>query len=146
MKYLLMMFAFASTYSSAEMFKCFDGKRPKYTYQNMPCEDSGLKTAKKITDKDALIGSADLSGYVKEARAREAIERELERNQQERRSAEAARSTVVSSHQWDVDECPQLILRKRGILSQQRHRSTQSLQDEYNWVVKKMQKIDCIGS
>ncbi len=146
MKYLLMIFAFASSCASAEMFKCFDGVRPKYTYQNMPCEDSGLKTAKKITNKDAMVGSADLSGYAKEARVRESINRNLEQDHQERRSIEAARSTVVSSNYIDSNECPRLILRKRGILAEQRHNSTWSLQDSYNVVVKRMQKIDCIGS
>jgi hypothetical protein len=146
MKYLFMIFAFTSSCASAEMFKCFDGVRPKYTYQNMPCENSGLKTAKKITNKDATIGSADLSGYAKEARVREGINRDLEQDHQERRNVEVARTTVASSRQGYFDECPRLILRKRSILGQQRHRSTQALQDEYNGVVKRMQKIDCIGS
>jgi hypothetical protein len=146
MKCLFMMLFFTPTYSLAEMFKCFDGVRPKYTYQNMPCEDSGLKTAKKITDKDALIGSADLSGYAKEARVRESIERNLERDRQERHTPEKVRPVVTSSPQGSWNSCPQLILRKRSILAQQRQNSTQPLQDEYNWVVKKMHEINCIGS
>ncbi|WP_132038642.1 hypothetical protein [Iodobacter fluviatilis] len=77
------------------MFKCFDGVRPKYTYQNKPCEETGLKTAKIITDKDALIGSADFSGYKREANERAALADLSEQANVMRQIAKECRRSIV---------------------------------------------------
>ncbi|NHQ85284.1 hypothetical protein HA050_04055 [Iodobacter sp. HSC-16F04] len=126
------------------MFKCFDGVRPKYTYQNKPCEEAGLKTAKMITDKDALIGSADFSGYKREAKERAALADLSEQGNDERRKAEYTRSWT-SQRQDTADECAALLSEKRHILSMQRQNSTAWLHERYAVNRKRMQAIDCQG-
>ncbi|AMC34219.1 hypothetical protein [Janthinobacterium sp. B9-8] len=144
MRYVLMCWLFISFGVSAEVFKCFDGVRPKYTYQNMPCEDVGLKTAKKITDKDAVIGSADFSGYRREARERADISRTVDRDFNERRNIEYQRSGA-GQRQSTAAECASLIEEKRSIVSMQRQKSTAWLHQLYAENRKRMQAIDCQG-
>jgi hypothetical protein len=134
MRYLFVFICLVAPYVSAAVCKCFDGVRPKYTYQNAPCEDSGLKTAKEITDKDALVGSADFSGYRGEARQRAEIWRNVE---YERSGADQRKDTAA--------ECASLIEEKRSIVSRQRHKSTAWLHARYADNRKQMQAIDCQG-
>ncbi|MCX7206988.1 MAG: hypothetical protein NT086_13610 [Proteobacteria bacterium] len=168
MRYLLLCLACVPFIASAQAYKCFDGKKPKYTYQNMPCEDTGLKTAfdgkkpkytyqnmpcedtglktaKLITNNDAMVGSADFSGYAREAKERAATSRMLERDHIERRNIDYERSGA-GQRQDTSNQCAWLVNEKRSIIAQQRHRSTPYLQDAFNDVTKRMQKIDCLGS
>lgn len=145
MRYLLLCLACVPFFASAQAYKCFDGKRPKYTYQNMPCEDTGLKTAKIITNKDAMVGSADFSGYAREAEERASTSKILERDHIERRNIDYQRSGA-GQRQDTSNQCAGLVNEKRSIIAQQRQRSTPYLQEAFNNVTKRMQKIDCLGS
>ncbi|WP_293934952.1 hypothetical protein [Iodobacter sp.] len=144
MRYLFVFICLVAPYASAAVYKCFDGVRPKYTYQNAPCEDSGLKTAKEITNKDALVGSADFSGYRREARERAEISRNVERDFIERRNVEYQRSGV-EQRKDTATECASLVEEKRYIVSMQRHKSTAWLHARYAENRKRMQAIDCQG-
>jgi hypothetical protein len=140
---LLICLVFVSFPASAEMFKCFDGVHPKYTYQNMPCENTGLKTAKIITNKDALVGSADFSGYQREAKERAALSRALAQGDIERRNPEYARA---EENQGKDNGCATLLAEKRRILSMQRQDSTAALHERYAENRKRMQAINCQGA
>ena len=140
MRWLIMVLLVSSSQASAEMYKCFDGVRPKYTYQNSPCEEAGLKTAKIITNKDALIGSADFSGYRREEKVRTEISRQTPARQQS--STEPLINNVKASTN---EQCETLLRRKRRILAWQRQNSTAELHEEYRVVTKQMQAIDCQG-
>ncbi|PHV01441.1 hypothetical protein CSQ88_12365 [Iodobacter sp. BJB302] len=142
MPYVFICLIFVSFSASAEMFKCFDGVRPKYTYQNKPCEEAGLKTEKIITDKDALIGSVDYSDYKREAKERAALADLSEQGNHEHRKADYARSWA-NQRQDTADECAALLLEKRHILSMQRQNSTAWLHERYAANRKRMQTIDC---
>ena len=137
--FILVLLTFSSL-ASAEMYKCFDGVRPKYTYQNSPCEDAGLKTAKVITNKDALIGSADFSGYKREEKVRTEISRQTPVRQQ----STTEQPIYNTKPNTDVS-CEMLLSKKRRILAWQRQNSTAGLHEAYRDVTKQMQAIDCQG-
>jgi hypothetical protein len=137
--FILVLLTFPAL-ASAQMYKCFDGVRPKYTYQNAPCEEAGLKTAKVITNKDALIGSADFSGYRREEKVRAEISRQTPVRQQS-----TFEPLIYSARPNTGVGCEMLLSRKRGILAAQRQKSTAELHEAYRDVTKKMQAIDCQG-
>lgn len=140
MRWIIMALLISSSQASAEMYKCFDGVRPKYTYQNAPCEEAGLKTAKVITNKDALIGSADFSGYRREEKVRTQISQQTPVRQQ------SAYEPLMYSTKSNTDaSCESLLYTKRRILAAQRQNSTASLHEAYRDVTKRMQAIDCQG-
>lgn len=137
--FILVLLTFPAL-ASAQMYKCFDGVHPKYTYQNAPCEEAGLKTAKVITDKDALIGSADFSGYRREEKVRTQISQQTSVRQRP-----AAEEPIYSEKRNTDVSCGMLLSRKRSILAAQRQNSTAELHEAYRAVTKQMQAIDCQG-
>lgn len=138
--FILVLLTFPAL-ASAQMFKCFDGVHPKYTYQNSPCEEAGLKTAKIITNKDALIGSADFSGYKREEKVRAQATSPINTPRQQ----SAPEQPSYSARSNLNEQCETLLNRKRRILAAQRQNSTAWLHEEYRTVTKQMQSIDCQG-